>query len=770
MSFSALLENQFRHFPNGLCLCTFHRGNDGAISGAVPVAVNDAFCRQAERTEAEILNAPLASLFRNFLLVTRKYFDSLHQVGQSFTVELLLEPVHRPLTVTVTLLDAEHFLLALENATENQNTEAALLSIGEMWAFSLEGEGDGVWDWEIPQKTIHYSRRFKEILGIQEEGLDFDDFDFKDRLHPDEVDAVSRAIHEHVKGMTSYYAREHRMRTDEGTYKWVLTRGKVIKRSAEGRALRMLGTLTDISERRLITEALQRSQQWLAAFFQNRAHGFCVLDRQNHLFLVNETLAGMVGSVPSGLSNRKFTSIVFPADWQAHVSAALSRIWNSQSTSARMEIRLQGEKLLWVECSLSPIVDMNRQVEAVAAIFTDITERKQTAAALQMEQEKLRRSSWLLERRVQELTCLYEVVSILEQVNIPLEEKLQSVIDTIPEAFQSPEHTSARLDVDGRVFCSKGFAVHEHSRIHPFFFGKNRRGLLEVFVDARFSPPGEQYFLDEEQAFLQSVATQLVLALEQHQTAEDNQFLSSRLRQSQRAEAVGRLTQTIADDFRDVLARIGEGLKRHCSDLHPQARGLMEDALLDGNRLLGFLAFFSQNRKLQAQPVHPLRLLEPVVARFNLRHAPRIRFHLHCTDDVREIPLDAEWVAMAADQLLQNAADSIPGDGDVHVRLSRVQQDENPSEPIAKGPYLQLQVADTGTGMTPDEMSHLFEPFHSTKSHRRNAGLGLFVSLGVVRMHGGTIRVHSQKGHGSVFSCLFPETKNSAPGGDSHSS
>jgi PAS domain-containing protein len=177
-----IFERQF--FISQRLSVSFSRNEAGEIVQAVCLTTNAAFIRSSERASAELAGAPLASLFRNFHLITRKYFDSLHQVGQSFTVDLLMEPSHRPVTATVTLLDEAHFLLALENPTENQNTEAALLSIGEMWAFSLEGEGDGVWDWEIPQKTIHYSRRFKEILGIQMKALDFDDFDFKERLHP----------------------------------------------------------------------------------------------------------------------------------------------------------------------------------------------------------------------------------------------------------------------------------------------------------------------------------------------------------------------------------------------------------------------------------------------------------------------------------------------------------------------------------------------------------------------------------------------------------
>ncbi len=760
-----LLQKFFEYCPNGLCLCELKRSQTGAVEEAAPIAVNGTFCSQANLPEAELVGRPLQNIFRNFFLLTQKYFASLHDLGQSFSLELQLEPEHRPVTVTVFFLDDDHMMLILQDATEHQIAEAALLSIGEMWAFSLEGEGDGVWDWEIPQKTIHYSRRFKEILGISEEGSDVDDFDFKDRIHPEEVERVSRAIHEHVKGLAPNYVHEHRMRSDEGSYKWVITRGKVIKRSPDGRALRMIGTLTDTSERRMITEALQRSQQWLSAFFQNKTHGFGVFDRQNTLFLVNETLARMAGGPVTAMTHRKLNSFIVPVDWQNHISRAISAIWSGQQSAAGMEIRVQvaGGEPLWVECSLSPIVNAQKQVEAIAGIFTDITDRKRTAAALHMEQEKLRHSTWLLERRVQEMTCLYEVVNILEQVNVSLAEKLQAVVEAVPAAFQMPQDTCARLEVEDQVYVSRGFVAHENSRIHPFLFARQRRGCLEVFISSDARPPTGEIFLQEEQAFLQSVATQLVLTLEQHFTLEDNQFLSSRLRQSQKVEAMGRLTHFVADDFQGVLEQFGDhlqGLRPHLAQC-PEAIGQFDRVqvvLNEGTRMVRQLAFFSKNRPLEARLTDPAKLLEPIIAQYVARYGARIRFQLHVTTAAGQtMPLDRDYVALLADQLLQNAADSIADVGAVHVHISRVHLDHEADDHLPPGMYLQLQFADTGMGMDSEELTHLFEPFYSTKAHRRNAGLGLFVVLGIMKLHKGAVRVRSTPGHGSVFTCLFPE-------------
>jgi len=114
-------------------------------------------------------------------------------------------------------------------------------------------------------------------------------------------------------------------------------------------------------------------------------------------------------------------------------------------------------------------------------------------------------------------------------------------------------------------------------------------------------------------------------------------------------------------------------------------------------------------------------------------------------------------VILLADQLLQNAADSILHMGNVHMTLARVHLDHEADDHLPPGMYLQLQIADTGVGMDAEELTHLFEPFYSTKNHRKNAGLGLFVVLGIMKLHHGAVRVRSTPGHGTVFTCLFPE-------------
>ena len=120
-----------------------------------------------------------------------------------------------------------------------------------LWNFAIEGSGDGVWDWDVTNEKVFYSKRWKELLGYSEteigDGLD----EWSKRIHPDDKAGTEAAVTAHFKGITSSYSYEHRLLCKDGSYKWILTRGLVVSRDGSGKPLRVIGTHTDISELKL---------------------------------------------------------------------------------------------------------------------------------------------------------------------------------------------------------------------------------------------------------------------------------------------------------------------------------------------------------------------------------------------------------------------------------------------------------------------------------------------------------------------------------------
>ena len=155
----------------------------------------------------------------------------------------------------LTLLIANRRLA--REVAHRKDTEAALRESEQRWAFALDGSRNGVWDWDVMTNDVFFSQRFRTILGFEEGELGRTLEAWRSRLHPDDARAVLGAIHAHLRGETAVYEVEHRIQAKDGTYRWVLSRGRVVSRDEEGKPTRVVGTQSDITERKEADLAVQ---------------------------------------------------------------------------------------------------------------------------------------------------------------------------------------------------------------------------------------------------------------------------------------------------------------------------------------------------------------------------------------------------------------------------------------------------------------------------------------------------------------------------------
>ena len=226
--------------------------------------------------------------------------------------------------------------------------------------------------------------------------------------------------------------------------------------------------------------------------------------------------------------------------------------------------------------------------------------------------------------------------------------------------------------------------------------------------------------------------------------------------QAQKMEAIGQLTGGLAHDFNNLLTTlIGnlEGLKRYLGD-SSAVREYLEPALAASTRgvaLIRRLLTFARSQPLAPQAVEVGELVRSMSVILERTLGETIAIVL----DLPEAPLhayaDAHQLESAILNLALNARDAmLERGGTLTIRV-------RPDTTDDAGQCVRFEVADTGCGIAAEQISHVFEPFYTTKPFGRGSGLGLAMVYGFVRQSGGDIRVHSEPGRGTTFSFTLPQ-------------
>ncbi len=142
-----------------------------------------------------------------------------------------------------------------------RRTAETLRESKERWQFALEGSGDAVWDWDFPAGRVYYSDRWKRMLGYEVHEIGDTPEEWKKIVHPDDLERVMGELQRHLRGEVPVYLSEYRIRCRDGSFKWILGRGKVTARDEKGEPLRAVGTHSDITDRKRLEEQLRKAQK-----------------------------------------------------------------------------------------------------------------------------------------------------------------------------------------------------------------------------------------------------------------------------------------------------------------------------------------------------------------------------------------------------------------------------------------------------------------------------------------------------------------------------
>jgi two-component system cell cycle sensor histidine kinase/response regulator CckA len=251
------------------------------------------------------------------------------------------------------------------------------------------------------------------------------------------------------------------------------------------------------------------------------------------------------------------------------------------------------------------------------------------------------------------------------------------------------------------------------------------------------------------------------------QAEEEKRILQERIQRLEKMETLGNLAGGVAHNLNNILGILvgysellsheidkNSPLRKHIQTIMnsgEQAAAVVQDLLTLTRRGVVIRQTANLNRIVHDQ------LKTPELLKLTLSH----RIELHCEEDLLNIKGSAEHVSKTLTNLVMNAAEAMPEGGVISIRTENRRLDRPLAgyEEVQKGDYVVLSVSDTGSGISIDDLKHIFEPFFTRKvMGRSGSGLGLSVVWGTMKDHDGYVDVTTAKGKGTTFTLYFPVT------------
>jgi PAS domain S-box-containing protein len=643
-----------------------------------------------------------------------------------------------------------------KNLEDIQLAKESLEASEERWKFALEGAGDGVWDWNIKTGEAHFSARWTQMIGYAEDEFPGLASAWKDCLHPDDKPAVMQYLGEYLAKHRQNYAVEFRMRHKDGSWKWILARGMVVRHDADGSPVRMIGTHTDITERK----AVDGERDHLLKIIQDSLDFIGMSDMQGNLSYLNIAARRMVGLADDANISAMHIKDMHP-EWAAKrvmeegISTVLrAGFWRSENALLHRdghEIPVSQMLLLHRDAAGEP--------QLLSTIMRDITEFKHTEQALQRAKQDA------------------ELTSDNMRVN---EEKYRKLF----KASQDPVvlvDKSGFLDCNPATLALFGYpSAEEFCKLNPAKVsptvqpdGKNSSetadGLMQKAIDLGHLQFEWLHQRTDGSTFPAEISLtritlngKIALQAVVHDLSERKRIESALIEAKEAAESLAQskseFLANMSHEIRTPMnAIIGFSHLALNKEVSPEIRDYLEKIGSSSNNLLSILNDILDFSKLEAGRLaiehSPFDLDEVLDNIRNLFDAPaqekNLDFNMTVANDV---PLHLAGDSLRLQQVLINLlGNAIKFTERGRVTLAVTVRQLDPTQA-----RLLFCVADTGIGMSDRDREKLFHPFSQVDGSisRRfgGTGLGLAISRNLLQLMGSEFSVTSIPGQGSAFS------------------
>ncbi|MEO6397133.1 MAG: PAS domain-containing protein, partial [Tepidiformaceae bacterium] len=503
----------------------------------------------------------------------------------------------------------------------------------------------------------------------------------------------------------------------------------------------------DVTERRVAEAAVRQSEANLRAIFESAAEGIVLLDCDGCVVSANpaaEKCHSDRFGVPL-LAGSKLADLLPDGD-RALLTDRLARALAGESFTAQSDYEDGAGSAVNFELTYYPVQLHSGEVSGVAILSRDVTEQKCQEAAVRQSEANLRA---IFESSEDGIVLLDRHGSVVALNGALARLRDEAGVEPLVAGHLLVEHLSVQAGAvisDYLARCLTGETITVLSqRITP----AGRPLTLEFTYYPVVSAPGE-------------VAGVVIVTRDvTHRKRTEEALL-----QAQKLESLGVLAGGIAHDFNNLLVGILGNAGLALSEISPSspARETLKDIQTAGQRaaeLARQMLAYSGKGRFVIQQLNLNTLVEELAQLLRSSIGKGVRVAYNFAPDLPVVEADATQIRQVVMNLVVNASDSIGGgEGTISITTGSIEASAKDlaetwlAPDLPEGPYIYLDVSDTGAGMDAGTLKRIFDPFFTTKFTGR--GLGLAAVLGIMRGHGGALTVASAPGEGATFRLLLP--------------
>lgn len=452
----------------------------------------------------------------------------------------------------------------------------------------------------------------------------------------------------------------------------------------------------------------------------------------------NDGLAATFGCSPSQMANYTALRDRIPAAERDQVSIGLRRCLAEGNWSGEHHLRRDDGTLAYVLHRAVAVRGADGKTLRVIGSMTDISERR------------------AIEQKIQEQAALLDqtrdgiLVKDLDQVIHFWNSGAEHLYGWTAEEAMG-RRSDELLHIDHEAFAQASRLVLQNGHWSGRLKSINKAGA-NMILDCRWTLVRDEQ--DRPKSIL-SISTDVTERLQ----------MEAKFLRTQRLESIGTLAGGIAHDLNNLLAPVllGVGLLQRPDRDPDEARviDLIEQSANRGTHLVKQILSFARGVEGARVSVHVGYVIREVETMMRSTFPKNITIRVKLAKELQLVWADPTQLNQVLLNLCVNARDAMPAGGQLSIEARNVELDASfvqLATDVTAGPHVMIELADTGTGMTPEVLEKIYEPFFTTKSAGKGTGLGLSTAIGIVRSHRGTINVYSEIGRGTVFKIYLPVT------------